>query len=193
MQITSNQHMPRYKALNGRVLWLTGLSGAGKSTIAEKIQHHLLQRNITPLILDGDLVRAAVDDPHWGFDNKSRLSGSFRYSRLASLAASQGLTVIVPTISMFHDVHSWNRQNIENYFEVYLRTKEQTRRLRDPKVLYAQYKTQKKSDMVGIGNEPQAPLKPDMLIDNDTKSDEQAISDLALTITERFLHATTSK
>lgn len=183
--------MPRYKALNGRVLWLTGLSGAGKSTIAEKIQHHLLQRNITPLILDGDLVRAAVDDPHWEFDNKSRLSGSFRYSRLASLAASQGLTVIVPTISMFHDVHKWNRQNIENYFEVYLRTKEKTRRLRDPKVLYAQQQTTEKSDMVGIGHVLQAPLKPDMLIDNNTKFDEQAISDLALTITDRFLYDTT--
>ena len=190
MPIDSEQHLPRYHTPKGRVLWLTGLSGAGKTTIAQYIQRYLIQVGITPLILDGDLVRNAINDPHWGFDEESRRAGSFRYSRLAYMAASQGLTVIVPTISMFHDVHQWNRENIKYYFEVYLRTSENTRRQRDPKTLYAAQTTENHSPMVGLNDKVQTPQEPDMLIDNDHQRDEQAIGELALAIVERFLDAT---
>tara|TARA_R110002167_G_scaffold31464_17_gene103280 strand:+ start:6462 stop:7040 length:579 start_codon:yes stop_codon:yes gene_type:complete len=190
MCVASNKHLPGYQVMNGRVLWLTGLSGAGKSTIAQSIQKELIKFNITPLILDGDLVRDAINDPHWGFDQVSRLAGSFRYAKLAYLAANQGLTVIVPTISMFHEVHDWNRNNIQGYFEVYLRTKEQTRRNRDPKILYVNSRNGVEGDMVGIDHLMQAPLSPNLLIDNDAQRNTEEINELAAHITERFLYDT---
>jgi cytidine diphosphoramidate kinase len=171
----------------GKVLWLTGLSGAGKSTIAAIIQNHLIATGRCPVMLDGDQIRAAIADPHWGFDNESRLMGSYRYARLASLFSSQGHIVIVPTISMFHEVQQWNRTHTPGYFEVYLRTLEQTRRSRDPKVLYRQHQHGQRHEMVGMDLHVEEPLTPDLLIDND--GDQAQITLVAKFIIDAFLNA----
>jgi len=169
----------------GRVLWLTGLSGAGKSTVAAEIQRLLVDSGITPLLLDGDQIRQAIADPHWGFDQQSRLMGSYRYARLAALFAGQGHLVIVPTISMFHEVQQWNRQHSPGYFEVYLRTTEQTRRNRDPKVLYKQHLQGVEVAMAGLDLSIQEPQHPDLLIDND--GDHSDVAVIARRVLQQFL------
>ncbi|MBU1308407.1 MAG: adenylyl-sulfate kinase [Gammaproteobacteria bacterium] len=182
------QSMKAELPTHGRVLWLTGLSGAGKSTIAAEIQKLLIEQGITPLVLDGDQVRRAIADPHWGFDQQSRLMGSYRYARLAALFASQGHTVIVPTISMFHEVQQWNRKHSPHYFEVYLRTTEETRRNRDPKVLYQQHKQGTEVSMAGLDLTIQEPLNPDLLIDNN--GDQSVIAATVKLILQQFLSET---
>ncbi len=156
--------MSDYYQPQGRVLWLTGFSGAGKTTIAKAIQLLLIDQGIVPVVLDGDLVRAAIDDPQWKFDEASRLMGSYRYSRLALLAAEQGGTVIVPTISLFHEVQAWNREHLPSYFEVLVETSEHNRRCRDHKALYAESNT---SEMFGINITAQLPEAPDLIVCND--------------------------
>lgn len=172
----------------GKVLWLTGLSGAGKSTIAAEIQRLLIANGMTPLLLDGDQIRQAIADPHWGFDQQSRRMGSFRYARLAALFAGQGHLVIVPTISMFHEVQQWNRKHSPGYFEVYLRTTEQTRRMRDPKILYQQHLQGTEVSMAGLDLSIQEPQQPDLLIDND--GDQSDISVIAQHIIRQFFATT---
>lgn len=155
-----------YHVPQGRVLWLTGLSGAGKSTIAAMLQERLLAQGIQALILDGDQVRSAINDPHWQYDLESRLKGSYRYSKLALIAANQGHTVIVPTISMFHEVQKWNKDNIPGYFEVYLKVSEEVRKIRDPKVLYQGYQAGNNQDMAGLDLRVEEPLAPNLIIEN---------------------------
>jgi adenylylsulfate kinase-like enzyme len=168
------------KQSQGNILWITGLSGAGKSTIALKIRELLAEKNITPVILDGDAVREAIADPYWLYDNASRLAGSYRYARLANMLASQGHIVIVPTISMFHEVQKWNRENSNNYLEVYLKCDEKVRKKRDPKKLYQQHKIGKTEPMSGIDINVEEPLTPDLLINNN--GTEETISQIALQI-----------
>lgn len=172
----------------GKVLWLTGLSGAGKSTIAAEIQRLLIANGMTPLLLDGDQIRQAIADPHWGFDQQSRRMGSFRYARLAALFAGQGHLVIVPTISMFHEVQQWNRKHSPGYFEVYLRTTEQTRRMRDPKILYQQHLQGTEVSMAGLDLSIQEPQQPDLLIDNN--GDQSDIPVIAQHIIRQFFATT---
>ena len=122
------------KDLNkGRVFWITGLSGAGKTTLAKALQKALPGS----LLLDGDELREALGSESRGFDAESRRQLALSYARLAGLLARQGATVIVATISLFHELHAWNRANLPGYVEIFLDVPEEVRRRRDPKGLYA--------------------------------------------------------
>lgn len=151
----------------GSTLWLTGLSGAGKTTIANLIITLCKDKAINPVILDGDEIRAAINDPYWQFDNQSRLMGSYRYAKLAHLFTLQNQQVIVPTISMFDEVRVWNRNHIPNYFEVFLDTNMATRLTRDPKGLYRN----SNSNMVEQ-SKAELPKSSDMHISNNGNIEE---------------------
>ena len=115
----------------GRVVWITGLSGAGKTTLARALQRALPGS----LLLDGDELREALGASGHGFDAESRRRLALTYARLAGRLARQGATVIVATISLFHDLHAWNRANLPGYVEIFLDVPEDDRRGRDPKGL----------------------------------------------------------
>ena len=117
----------------GRVFWITGLSGSGKTTLAKALQKALPGS----LLLDGDELREALGASGQGFDAESRRRLALSYARLAGLLARQGATVIVATISLFHELHAWNRANLPGYVEIFLDVPEEVRRQRDPKGLYA--------------------------------------------------------
>ena len=103
-------------AQTGRVFWITGLSGAGKSTLARALQARLPQS----ILLDGDELRAVLGATASGFDRQSRLELARTYARLCGLLAGQGHTVIMATISLFHEIHAWNRENLPGYREIFL-------------------------------------------------------------------------
>ncbi|NDY56127.1 adenylyl-sulfate kinase [Desulfovibrio sulfodismutans] len=117
----------------GQVIWITGFSGSGKTTLAKELLKHLG----TAILLDGDELREALASVQGGFDCESRLRIAHVYARLARLLARQGHTVVVATISLFHELHDWNRENQPGYLEVWLDVPEEERRRRDPKGLYA--------------------------------------------------------
>ena len=141
---------------DSRVLWITGLSGAGKTTLAKALLPNLPQA----ILLDGDQMREALIDVATGFDAASRKRFGFTYARWAKLIASQGYTVVVATISLYQDLHAWNRENLPNYFEVFLDVPEEIRRQRDPKQLY---KNQTKQ-MAGADTYVMRPLAPDITL-----------------------------
>lgn len=141
----------------GRVLWITGLSGAGKTTLARALQQALPGS----LLLDGDELRAALGADGHGFDLESRRRLAMSYARLAALLARQGVTVLVATISLFHELHAWNRANLPGYLEVFLDVPEAVRRSRDPKGLYAA----NTGNMAGKGVRAELPLSPHLRLD----------------------------
>jgi adenylylsulfate kinase-like enzyme len=150
----------------GRVLWITGLSGSGKTTIARSVVESLRERETPCLHLDGDRLREVFADPNYGFDRQSRIAGAFRYARLAGMAAEQGLVVVVSTISLFHEVHAWNRANLPGYFEVFLDVPEELRRARDPKGLYRDHDAGANRSMGGLDLALELPAAPHLRIEN---------------------------
>ncbi|WP_297049634.1 adenylyl-sulfate kinase [uncultured Desulfovibrio sp.] len=154
------EHLPR----QGRVLWITGLSGAGKTTLGKALQQALPGS----LLLDGDELREALGADGQGFDAQSRRRLALTYARLAGLLARQGATVIVATISLFHELHAWNRAHLPGYVEIFLDVPESVRRARDPKGLYAA----NARNMAGSEVPAELPLEPHLRLDGGQSPDD---------------------
>lgn len=155
--------MPHTKQKNnGRVIWITGLSGAGKTTLARALLPHLPGS----VLLDGDEMREALGVANRAFDAASRKQLALTYARLARLLARQGLTVVVATISLFHDVHSWNRVHLPGYLEIFLDVSEEVRRSRDPKGLYAGEQNGQIQHMAGCTTPVETPRAPHLRLDS---------------------------
>jgi adenylylsulfate kinase len=143
------------------VIWITGLSGAGKTTIANALQRHLATNHPT-VLLDGDALRHALGATQ-SYGPEDRRNLAYTYARLAQYIAGQGFTVVCATISMFHDVRTWNRENNPRYFEIYLRVPEEELKRRDPKGLYAGARSGR---MVAFEGGFEEPASADLVIDN---------------------------
>jgi len=153
----------------GQVIWITGLSGAGKSTLASRVVHALQIARQPVVYLDGDELRevlVARNQSDRGTDRDSRLSLAQQYAALCRLLADQGLAVVIATISMFQEVHSWNRANIPNYVEVFLRVPIEILRDRDPKGIYQAFDQGELASVAGLDLEVDEPTAPDLVIDN---------------------------
>lgn len=149
------------------VIWITGLSGAGKTTIAMEVVRLLRERQIAVAMLDGDEIRAAIADPNVAHDRDSRLVNAMRLSRLAELVARQGITVVVSTMSLFREIHEWNRQHLPGYLEVYVKVSLETLRKRDPRGLYSRADRGETRNVAGIDLSYDEPATPDLVLDNE--------------------------
>jgi cytidine diphosphoramidate kinase len=145
----------------GRVIWITGLSGAGKSTVGQRVAGALWAKGKPAVFLDGDRLRSVLGAGSDGFDAGDRRKLAFVYARLCRELADQGLDVVCATVSMFHEIRRWNRAEIPTYLEVYLKVPLDELRRRDPKGHYA-----KNDALVGVHIAAEEPENPDLIIDN---------------------------
>lgn len=143
------------------VYWITGLSAVGKTTVANLLAQALRQRGEATILLDGDTVRAAIADANVGYDIDSRLVNARRISRLAAMCAEQDLQVVVATISLFHEIHAWNRQHLPDYLEIWLTAGKH--RLPQDKNSEMQDQT---GPVVGVDILPEFPLEYHLNIEN---------------------------
>ena len=127
---------PVGKAHIGRVFWITGLSGAGKTTVGMELWRRLRTAGRSAVFLDGDALRTVIAED-LGHDTEGRRRSAMRNARLCELLAEQGDDVVCATISLFHEVQRWNRENIPGYREIYLRVPMDELRRRDSKGIYA--------------------------------------------------------
>lgn len=145
-----------------RVLWITGLSGAGKSTLAREVVARLRARGEPVVMLDGDELRevfGAADANAHNHGRERRLALAMQYARLCQVIAQQNLTVVIATISLFREVHAWNRANLPGYFEAYLKVPLEELTRRDPKGLYRRFREGDIRHVAGLDmpiDEPQA-------------------------------------
>ena len=102
--------------MKGDIFWLTGLSGAGKTSIGKLLFKKIKKEEPNTIFLDGDELRSIFNIKN-SFSMENRLSLSYSYSKFCNFLANQNLNVVIATISMFQEVRSWNRENIDNYNE----------------------------------------------------------------------------
>jgi adenylylsulfate kinase-like enzyme/phosphohistidine swiveling domain-containing protein len=153
------------KSSNGSVFWITGLSGAGKTTVGAELWRRLRAAGRSAVLLDGDALRGVIAED-LGHSTGNRRRSAMRNARLCRLLASQGTDVVCPTISLFHEVQHWNRANIPGYCEIYLRVPMDELQRRDRKGIYAAARRGALSDVVGLDVRAEFPEAPDLIIDN---------------------------
>ncbi len=149
---------------NGQVIWITGLSGAGKSTLAHEVVARLRSTDRCVVLLDGDDLREVFGATRMNSLNHGRvgrLALAMQYSHLCRVIATQGVIVVIATISLFREVHAWNRAHLPGYFEAYLNVPLAELRRRDPKGLYRRFDAGELTDVAGL----------DLKIDEPTDAD----------------------
>lgn len=104
----------------GAVYWITGLSGAGKTTIGKRLYEKIKLQYSNTVFLDGDELRIVFGND-LGYTQDDREKCAMRYARLCDFLQKQDMNVICCTISMFHSVREWNRFHIANYKEIYIK------------------------------------------------------------------------
>lgn len=162
---------------SGTVIWITGLSGTGKTTIAKTLQKRLKTIGRKIILIDGDNIRKVLGNST-GHKLQERKKLALIYSRLCKMLADQGFDVVCATISLFHDCHNWNRKYIKNYREILLKVPVKTLFKRDPKKIYRKVGLGKITNVVGIDIKPEMPLNPDITIINDGHKTPKEISEI---------------
>lgn len=157
------------------VLWLTGLSGAGKSTIADRLEQKLRALGKHTYVLDGDNVRHGLNRD-LGFTDRDRVENIRRVSEVAKLMVDAGLIVIVSFISPFRSEREMARNLMEKgeFFEIFVDTPLDVCEARDPKGLYVKARRGEIPNFTGIDSPYEAPNAPDLRIDTTKSSAEQA-------------------
>ena len=173
------------------VIWITGLSGAGKSTVAAGVAKELRADGAPVVLLDGDELRAvfAAGDVDAGHHrSNARQALAHQYARLAHLISNQGFTVVIATISLFREVHAWNRANIGNYFEVYLKVPIEELRRRDPKGIYRRFDEGHLTDVVGLDLPADEPEAADVVVEfSPARTIKEIVDGLITTWTARVV------
>ena len=157
------------------VLWLTGLSGAGKSTIADRLEQKLRALGKHTYVLDGDNVRHGLNRD-LGFTDRDRVENIRRVSEVARLMVDAGLIVIVSFISPFRSEREMARNLMEEgeFFEIFVDTPLDVCEARDPKGLYVKARRGEIPNFTGIDSPYEAPEDPDLRIETTRLSAEQA-------------------
>jgi cytidine diphosphoramidate kinase len=149
----------------GRVVWITGLSGAGKTMLARGVASALRANGRKVVLLDGDELRAAIAGKV-GHSEAERRELAQRYATLCRFLSFEGVDVVCATMSLYHDVHAWNRAQSPGYLEVYLKVDLDVLIRRDPKGLYRRALNGEISNIAGIDLPFEAPVSPHLTLDN---------------------------
>lgn len=170
----------------GVVLWFTGLSGAGKSTVANALEQELVKRKVHSYLLDGDNVRHGLC-ADLGFSEADRTENIRRVGAVAGLMLDAGLVVLSAFISPYRA----QRQAIKNslpegkFLEIYIATSLDVCEQRDVKGLYQKARRGEISHFTGISDPYEAPEHADLIIDTAQQSLEQSVEQLIALLTEK--------
>lgn len=154
------------KGQRGCVIWLTGLSGSGKSTIANELEYKLNKMQFHTYLLDGDNIRRGLNSD-LGFSKKDRKENIRRISEVAKLFVDAGIIIITAFISPFVEDRQRAREIIggENFIEIFVNTPLEVCIQRDPKGLYKRALSGEIKDFTGIDSPYEEPINPEIIID----------------------------
>jgi adenylyl-sulfate kinase len=174
----------------GFTLWLTGLSGAGKTTLAGQIFNELRDQGLLVEILDGDEVRANLSKG-LGFSKEDRDTNIRRIGYVSRLLSRNGVAVITAAISPYRDIRNEVRQAIENddsqFIEVYVKCPIDVLAKRDVKGLYKKALAGEIGSFTGVSDPYQEPVEPEIVVETDRESIEQSVATIISELNRRRL------
>ena len=171
--------MKKIDKKKGIVLWLTGLPGSGKTTIANQIKKPFEKKYGKTVLFSGDDLRKIFNLK--SYDAKGRFLIGKSYSKFVKNISDQNINIIFATVSLFKKVHLWNKKNIKNYCEIYIVSKTKQIIKNKKKRLYFRYK----KNLVGIDIKAEFPSKPNIKITNNFK---KPVDYLSKTILNKIDH-----
>jgi adenylylsulfate kinase len=163
------------------VIWLTGLSGSGKSTIAQGVFKYLSENGNRVEHLDGDVVRKMF--PQTGFSKEERDRHIRRVGYLAALLEKHDVTVVASFISPYREARDFVRQLCQRFIEVHVSTPLEICEKRDPKGLYKKARIGEIKEFTGIDDPYEEPLNPELIIDTTNQTIEESVQIVINSIT----------
>jgi adenylyl-sulfate kinase len=173
----------------GFVLWLTGLPGSGKTTIARELEPELKKRGWRVEVLDGDEIRQNLSKG-LGFSREDRETHLTRVTYVAKLLSRNGVAVIAAFISPYRNIREYARKETTNFIEVYVKCSVEACAKRDPKGLYKKASSGQIKDLTGPQDLYEEPLQPDLVVDTETLNLRESVDTILAKLEElRITHA----
>ena len=177
-RVTRSQRWSKH-GLEGATIWLTGLSGSGKSTIATELARELLNTSRLAYVLDADNVRLGLNSD-LGYSDDDRTENIRRMAEVAYLFADSGTVAIVPIISPFIASREYARKIHEErqlrFIEVHVATSLEECERRDTKGMYAKVRNGEMSGVSGVDSPYEAPKSPDVVVGLATESLQESVA-----------------
>ncbi|MFC2121401.1 adenylyl-sulfate kinase [Bacteroidota bacterium] len=167
------------------VIWLTGISGSGKTTIAECLSANLRKKRIKHEILDGDIYRAILS-PKSGYSIDERNEFRRKVIFIAELLIRNNIICIMPLVSSTRALRDESRKKFSSFVEVYVNCPIEVCKQRDPKGFYKKAREGKISNVVGIDIPYEEPLNPEIIINTNLLSISQSISIIEDILIKKF-------
>lgn len=170
----------------GIMIWFTGLSGSGKSTVAMGVERELHAQGILCRILDGDNVRTGINN-NLGFSAEDRIENIRRIAEIGKLFVQTGVVTLACFVSPTNDIRQMARDIVgkEDFLEVYISTPIEECERRDVKGLYARARKGEVKNFTGISAPFEAPVSPDIAIDTSKIPLEESVRTLTELIIKR--------
>ena len=176
--------MTRHSEQKGFTVWFTGLSGAGKSTIAEMLYHEFQARGLRTEILDGDVVRQTLSKG-LGFSKEDRDMNIMRIGFVADLLTRNGVATICCPISPYREARAAVRAQIGAFVEVYVyATVDEIKDHRDPKGLYKKALAGEIKNFTGVDDPYERPEDPELVVDTMTQTPEESLQEVLRRLAE---------
>lgn len=178
-KMLSRQDKERLLGQRGLMIWFTGLSGSGKSTVAIALERELHKRGLLCRILDGDNIRCGINN-NLGFSPADRVENIRRIAEVGKLFVDTGIITIAAFISPNNDLREMAAKIIgkDNFVEVYISTPIEVCEQRDVKGLYAKARRGEIKDFTGVSAPFEAPQSPDLELDTSSLSLEESVNSL---------------
>lgn len=187
-RMLSRQDKEKLLAQRSVMIWFTGLSGSGKSTIAIALERELHQRGLLCRILDGDNIRSGINN-NLGFTEADRIENIRRIAEVSKLFVDTGIITIAAFISPSNDIREMAANIIgkEDFIEIYVSTPIEECERRDVKGLYAKARRGEIKNFTGISAPFEAPLHPALTLDTSVLSLEECVDKILKLIVPRIL------
>ncbi len=175
-QMLSRKDREQLLHQRGVMVWFTGLSGSGKSTIALGVEHELYKRGVLCMILDGDNIRAGINN-NLGFSVEDRKENIRRIAEIGKLFVETGIVTLACFVSPTNEIRTMARNIIgeDDFKEVYISTPIEECERRDIKGLYARARKGEIKDFTGINSPFEAPENPTLSLDTSVLTLQESV------------------
>ncbi len=146
-----------------KLIWITGLAGSGKTTLAKEVYTQLKKMYPNVVIIDGDHLREIFGGTT-GYSTEERLENARRLSRLCHFLVSENIHVVCATMSLYKEIQEWNKKHIPEYFEIFLDIPMSSLIKRDKKGLYSAALKGEMENVVGVNQSWDKPESPFMVV-----------------------------